>query len=159
MLDDLKRMLAEHRLKEEAIYAHVINEIESGYRRDGLWARALAESKFDERETKSRYIKLRVQSIKDELNLAQIAESRTEPEVAVPTKSERTASVGDGSYRDARSTYSVRSTYSEIPSGGIHTEKTYSCNNCDYHGQLMLKKAGLLGVKSIMICPKCGAGS
>jgi len=162
MIDDLKKLFAERRLKDEAIYAHVLNEIESGHRRDGLWAKALADSKFNENETKSRYIKLRVQSIKDELDLAQIEESKkslAENEAKETGDSQRTL---DQSYRDARNTYAARKTdsekvaYTEISPGHAHTEREYSCNNCDYHGQLLLRKTGLLGLKSTMICPKCG---
>jgi hypothetical protein len=47
MLDDLKRLLVERRLKDEATYAPVLNEIEGGYRRDGLWEKALADSTIE----------------------------------------------------------------------------------------------------------------
>lgn len=59
-------MTAEERLLEEKLYALVLQEIESGIRRDGLWAKALSDCNFDEQMTKALYIKLRVQSIKDE---------------------------------------------------------------------------------------------
>ena len=129
MLDDFKKMLAERRLKDEAIYAQVLNEIENGYRRDGIWAKAIADSKFNEQEAKSLYIRLRVQSIKDELDLARI---------------------------DAQPSTSMVPLGGGVPQGGRHTPKRYSCNNCEYYGQLLLQKTGFFGLRSKMTCPKCG---
>lgn len=60
-----------NRLVEEKIYEQVLREIESGLRRDGLWAKALQESRGNEQEAKALYIKFRVQSIKDEAEIAQ----------------------------------------------------------------------------------------
>ena len=60
-----------NRLVEEKIYEQVLMEIESGIRRDGLWAKALQESRGDTQEAQGYYIKFRVQSIKDETELAQ----------------------------------------------------------------------------------------
>ena len=57
---------ARSRLSEEALYAIAMREVENGLRRDGLWAKALCDSNMDERGAQARYIKLRVQSLRDE---------------------------------------------------------------------------------------------
>jgi hypothetical protein len=56
---------------DDALYDAVAKEIGAGKIQEGLWARALAESGFDELQTKSRYIVLRVAALK-----AEIAERR-----------------------------------------------------------------------------------
>lgn len=66
-----KKTAIVNRLVEEKIYEQVLREIESGLRRDGLWAKALQESRGNEQEAKALYIKFRVQSIKDEAEIAQ----------------------------------------------------------------------------------------
>jgi len=59
------------RILEEELYAEVLREIESGIRRDGLWAKAFAKSGSEER-AKALYIEFRVQSLRDELTLYRI---------------------------------------------------------------------------------------
>jgi len=60
---------AASRLTEEAFYAEALREIESGMRRDGIWAMVMAECDMDQGRAGARYIKLRVQSLKDEMTL------------------------------------------------------------------------------------------
>lgn len=69
LLDDIKAQGAAYRLTEEALYAEVLREMEGGIRRDGLWAKALSDSQMDQTNAKALYIKLRVQSLKDEAEL------------------------------------------------------------------------------------------
>lgn len=69
LFDNLKSADAANRLTEEALYAEALREIESGLRRDGIWAMAMAQSDMDTAKAAARYIKLRVQSLKDELML------------------------------------------------------------------------------------------
>lgn len=59
------------RLLEEQIYEQVAIEISNGDKRDGLWAKALADSDGSLEKLKGLYIKYRVQSIKDELLISQ----------------------------------------------------------------------------------------
>ena len=59
------------RLNDEALYAIVSEEIEKGIKRDGLWIKALADAKGNETLAKAGYVKLRVQSLKDEARLEQ----------------------------------------------------------------------------------------
>lgn len=60
---------AEARGIEEAIYQAVAEEIASGVRRDGLWAKAIAETGGSIDAAKARYIQLRAQSLIDETAL------------------------------------------------------------------------------------------
>ena len=70
MLKQLRTRAASTRLTEEAIYAEVLREIESGARRDGLYAKAIAECNGDIASANAAYIRLRVQSIRDEIEIA-----------------------------------------------------------------------------------------
>lgn len=69
LFDDIKAKGAAYRLTEEALYSEVLREMESGVRRDGLWAKALAESAMDTNKAHAQYIKYRVQSLKDEAEI------------------------------------------------------------------------------------------
>lgn len=81
ILDDIRLKGASYRLTEEAIYEEVIHEIESGLRRDGLWAMAISEHPSSEASAKARYIALRVQSLKDEIVVARaVAEQQAKVE-------------------------------------------------------------------------------
>lgn len=74
---------AEGRIREEIIYAAVMKEIKSGSKREGLWAKALSESEGNKAKTESLYIKYRVQSIEDEL---QVEEEKLEAKEAKKTE-------------------------------------------------------------------------
>ena len=52
---------------DEALYAMIADEMQSGERNDGLWLKAYAESGGQESATVARYIELRKQSLLDEL--------------------------------------------------------------------------------------------
>lgn len=69
IFDDIRAKGVAYRLTEETLYAAVLKEIESGQRRDGLWAKALAGSGMDSTRAQAQYIKLRVQALKDEVAL------------------------------------------------------------------------------------------
>ncbi len=64
-----KNILAKNRVLEEQLYAQVAKEMASGYMRDGLWAKAFSKSEGSEGVARSIYIKLRVQSLLDEIKL------------------------------------------------------------------------------------------
>ena len=57
------------RMVEEQLYSQALNEVESGVRRGGLWAKALAASGGDEARAKAQYINLVVQALKDETHM------------------------------------------------------------------------------------------
>lgn len=81
LFDKLKTHGAVSRLAEEVLYAEAMREIESGVRRDGIWAMAMAEANMDQSKAAAKYLKLRVQSLKDEIDMAQkAANARTAQE-------------------------------------------------------------------------------
>ncbi|NGX16153.1 ankyrin repeat domain-containing protein [Wenzhouxiangella sp. XN24] len=65
-----KHAAIERRLSEERLYEQVLLEIESGGRRDGLWAKALQNAKGHESEAQALYIQYRVQALRDENELS-----------------------------------------------------------------------------------------
>jgi hypothetical protein len=67
------RKSAFERLAEEQLYQIVVDEIKRDEKREGLWAKALVEAEGDKEKTQALYIKLRVQSLKDELEYAEYA--------------------------------------------------------------------------------------
>jgi len=69
MLKKFRRDAAARRLLEEKLFEYVALEIQRGIRRQGLWAKALAQSDGSEERAKSSYIRLRVQSLKDEAKI------------------------------------------------------------------------------------------
>lgn len=69
--------LAARRLDEEKLYEQVLAEVTDGHRRDGIWAKCLAEANGDISQARSAYVKARVQSIKDERILANEIERTT----------------------------------------------------------------------------------
>lgn len=52
--------------EQESLYAKAAEELESGQRNDGLWARCFAESSGDETKAKARYIQKRVERLQSE---------------------------------------------------------------------------------------------
>jgi hypothetical protein len=56
--------------EEEALYKQVLDEVESGVMRKGIYAKALADGLGDEGKAQSLYIKYRVQSLAEELKSA-----------------------------------------------------------------------------------------
>lgn len=54
------------RIDDEVFYSEALREIESGIRRDGLWGKALADAKGDEKLVRSLYIDLLVRVLRDE---------------------------------------------------------------------------------------------
>lgn len=88
LLNKAKGLLAVMRLNEEALYAQVYVEIEGGDVRQGLWLKALAESDGDELKAKARYAKSRVNSLKDEANLALVVQEELEEIVQENLKKE-----------------------------------------------------------------------
>lgn len=66
MLRRFKQKRALDRLLEERLYALALAEFESKDIRQGLWAKSLANCVGDEHTAKGSYLKLRVQSMRDE---------------------------------------------------------------------------------------------
>lgn len=66
IFNKFKQATAAARLVEEQLYGHVAQELKRGIRREGLWAKALADSDGNDEKAKALYLKYRVQSIRDE---------------------------------------------------------------------------------------------
>ena len=61
-----KAKLAASKLAEEQLYAQAAEEVASGQIRQGLWAKAIAETGGDEAAAKAHYLKLRVEIMRAE---------------------------------------------------------------------------------------------
>ncbi len=62
-----------NRENDEFLYGEVLTEMNNGTIHKNLWAKAMAMSDGNEAKTKSLYMQYRVQKIKDELQLIEIA--------------------------------------------------------------------------------------
>lgn len=60
----------EARRKDEEYHARAMHEIQSGKRRDGLWAKAVTSTDGDKAAAKVVYVKLLVQAIRDDDHVA-----------------------------------------------------------------------------------------
>ncbi|QXE91639.1 hypothetical protein KP001_03590 [Geomonas subterranea] len=76
LIDHIKHKRIFNRYTEEQLYEIVHNELGEGVRKDGLWAKAISDSKGDEKVALARYISLRVKSLEDELYLYNQYEER-----------------------------------------------------------------------------------
>jgi hypothetical protein len=87
LFNDIKRHLGVDSTDDEIYYLKVVKEMEGGYKRDGLWAKALAETDGDSDKAHAKYIRLRVLSLKEELNIRRSAEvaNPTEKKELIPT--------------------------------------------------------------------------
>ena len=65
----LRRNAAADRKAEEVLYTVVAREIDSGIIHDGLWLKALEKAGGNESVQTSEYVKLRVQSLKDDISI------------------------------------------------------------------------------------------
>ena len=68
-----KAKLAASKLAEEQLYAQAAEEVASGQIRQGLWAKAIAETGGDEAAAKAQYLKLRVEIMKAEAEVTDYA--------------------------------------------------------------------------------------
>ncbi|SKA41376.1 hypothetical protein [Photobacterium toruni] len=62
----LNQNTPEERLREEQLYKQISYEVQKGYKRDGLWLKAMSDCGNNNDKAKSLYVKLRFQSIIDE---------------------------------------------------------------------------------------------
>lgn len=69
LFESIRNSPAKSRIIEEKLYEQVVNELAQGLIREGLWAKALANSEGSEQSAKALYMKYRVQSIKDEVRV------------------------------------------------------------------------------------------
>lgn len=71
ILDRMRFQSALFRKGEEGLYEQAVREIQSGRRRDGLWAKAQIRAKGDPHRSESEYLKLLVRAIADDTVLAE----------------------------------------------------------------------------------------
>jgi hypothetical protein len=114
------------RLSEEMLYAKVAEEIQLGIRRDGLWAKAISEAELNEDKAKAIYIKLRVQSLVDEINLSKEADEKK------ITRMKSTAELpkDKGYIKDK--------VYTKDSIGS--SDRDLTCINCNRTGKMLIKK-------------------
>jgi hypothetical protein len=86
---------AMNRMLEEKLYEEVVNEIKSGYKREGLWAKAIAISSGDEAQAKALYIQYRVQSMIDGAVMSQQEESMKEAKPSLKEKPQKNSQEAD----------------------------------------------------------------
>ncbi|WP_444891211.1 hypothetical protein [Microbulbifer sp. DLAB2-AA] len=79
MFEAFKKHSAATRIVEEQLYEIVVEELAQGLRRNGLWAKAVANANGQDEKAKALYIQYRVQSLKDELELARQASKAQQP--------------------------------------------------------------------------------
>lgn len=86
---------AQQRQDEERLLEQVVGELERGYRRDGVWAKALISADGDEDRAKANYLELRVQSLRDEALLNAVGsayhEKKREADIAEEFKRKHSA--------------------------------------------------------------------
>ena len=58
-----------YRQQETKLYELVMNEITSNKRQKGIWGQAIVKANGDEKKAEAEYIRLRVESLKDELEI------------------------------------------------------------------------------------------
>lgn len=69
IFDKIRKMTVAHRKTDEVLYAVVAQEMASGARNSGLWLKALEQADGNKEKQVAEYIKLRVQSLKDDMNI------------------------------------------------------------------------------------------
>ncbi len=67
LIDKINKMAADARRLEESLYAIALAEVANEDIKPGLWAKAFADSRGNDAVAKAIYLKLRVQSLRDEL--------------------------------------------------------------------------------------------
>ena len=70
IFDRLRDMLTQPSIDDAHLYAEIANELDSGFLRDGIWAKALAESGFDESKARTLYMRMAVKALAKEQQAA-----------------------------------------------------------------------------------------
>jgi hypothetical protein len=81
IFDKVKKTTIESRRYEEKLYEVALEEVEAGERRKGLYSKALAKADGDTEKADGIYLKLRVQSIMDDIESDQIDRREVSKEV------------------------------------------------------------------------------
>jgi hypothetical protein len=145
-----KSKAALDRAAEEELYAAAYEEVDSGQRRTGLWAKAVAKSGGIEERTKSIYIELLVQKYKDELHLEE--EKRREA-LREFIRQQQQAAEREAGERDKKQNESIHSQNSspESQQGSETSDKKWKwlCSVCG--GPVRIN----YGTAEQLICKKC----
>ena len=72
IFDKFKKLNVAHRKTDEALYSAVAQEMEDGVRHNGLWLKALEQAEGNKEKQIAEYIKLRAQSLKDDISINSI---------------------------------------------------------------------------------------
>ena len=89
LFSSAKAKLAASKLAEEQLYAQAAEEVASGQIRQGLWAKALAESDGDETAAKGRYLKLRVEIMRAEADVVDYAIKQAAKDAALDAEANK----------------------------------------------------------------------
>lgn len=73
MFNKFRKMAIEKRLEDQFLFEFVLDELESGTKIKGLWAKAYANAEGDSNKVEPLYMQYRVQSIKDFFTSMKIA--------------------------------------------------------------------------------------
>jgi len=88
MFDSInKKRILKNKANDE-LYSMVGSELENGIRHNGLWIKAKANALGDEKKVEALYIKYRVEEIKDDLLLCNIANNENPKEISNEKHSE-----------------------------------------------------------------------
>jgi hypothetical protein len=86
MFKRLRLNSAKSRLVEERLYEMVMDELDTGNIRRGIWAKAVAKSNGNDNQARSKYLELRVESLKDEAHVIEsiLKSEENKPDVIEP---------------------------------------------------------------------------
>ena len=90
-----KAKLAASKLAEEQLYAQAAEEVASGQIRQGLWAKAIAETDGDEAAAKARYLKIRVEIMQAEAEVTDYVRKQAAKEADQAARETNKASARD----------------------------------------------------------------
>ena len=105
------------RLTDESLYAQAFDELNQGIRRDGLWAKALANAEGNETKARGLYLQYRVQSYKDEAALLEQSTVPTPSSIAHPPShsAAQQARVADDNKQRRAASVHGRQHYTQAP--------------------------------------------
>ena len=99
LFSSAKAKLAASKLAEEQLYAQAAEEVASGQIRQGLWAKAIAETDGDDAAAKARYLKLRVEIMKAEAEVTDYVQKQAAKEASGKSPQSETPPTTRSHYR------------------------------------------------------------
>ena len=112
------------RVEKNKLFEQVATELANGEKNEGLWLQALTAADGDEAKTNSEYIKLRVQAIKDENQIAVYSQNLLAQAAQDLARAEQDARVDEMIVKLRAINYFVKGSVSQgwkiqEPSGGV----------------------------------------